>query len=417
MRQLVMLVYTLALATFLLGKATAQVGVSNFPIIVWIDSNGQLWITNEAGEARVLVDEPVVNASLSPDQTQLAYTTQENLVVLDLQTNAKIATLASATLAQNIELPAENQLAFGAPQWVSSSQLWFMTRFVSIAQSTYRYDIQTWEFMENRVVEIAPPNQGGQPIISPNLNFAAIYRPGRYGDENYLATIELRDIRNGQLIHAPITFPAVATGSEMAWFPNIVWDNTGTKIAFTMPLPDLLYMDRTQLPPTPVCTLEARQEAELYCQNFTMAYFANPVFQPDLNTFAFAQTTLNGTGTEIIVGEMATGEYQTIQLADGSLVEPILWLDDNRLLLREISGIESATPYLFSINLENPVPMLWPDENIAHQIINLQKVGEGQFALAVGDFANVTVMLYDEPNASLHPLIELKNVSWVAFRN
>ncbi|MBI5931357.1 MAG: hypothetical protein HY862_18765 [Chloroflexi bacterium] len=401
----------------------AQSIPENLPIVAWVGAN-QLWVSDANGNVRVRVGEDVQAAALSPNRTQIAYHTGENLSVLAVDSGDVVASLSADIFLANPAIP-DSAPRFSTPYWVSDTTLWFNT--IDFYTSAYgyenRHDIQQWNIAENKPTEIAPPGAGGVLLPSPDHSKIAVYRPGHYQDFSDPAVIEILDVATGEIIGDPITFPTVATGSEVDWFPSITWSQSSDAIGFSIPDPDLLYFAADEFPTTQICVMAIRGDTD--CQWPSIAFPAQPIFEPDLSAWAALQP--DSSGWALVIGMASDESLEHLRvlprdvlfprMANHILVEPIDWLDEAHFLVRAIFDDPPQTQIL-SVDVTSGTYQAWPDETATSVITNLQPLGDSLYAIAYGDFSSTQVMIYDTVAQIATPLrmpTTTENVGWIAF--
>lgn len=389
------------------------------PIVAWVGAN-QLWVSDTAGNARLLVDGNVEAASLSPDRSQIAYHTREDLTILAVDSGEVIATLATDVLTPNPEIP-ESTPQFSTPYWISETTLWLNTLDFFTAGYGYenRYDIQQWRIAENQLTEIAPPGAGGIFIPSPDRSKMAVYRPGYYQDTSNRAVIEIWDVATGEILGEPNSFVTVATGSEVDWYPNITWSASGNAIGFSIPNPDLLYFAPDALPATQICIMAVLEKVD--CQEYVISFPAQPIFNADLSQWVAFQPTQSSWA--LVVGA-SDENLRTIAresllpgIVGNIIAEPILWLDESHVLIRAILENPFRTQ-MVNIDITSGEAEAWPDETTAEVVLNLQPLGQDFYAIVYGDFSRTQVMIYDEKTRAsilLTMSTPTENIGWVAF--
>ncbi len=372
------------------------------PVAAWI-FNGQLWVSNDNGDTRLLDEGYVLQATLSPNQSLIAAIVNQeinqtdSIEVIDIATGDTLLTFGSETLATSNE-----RLGFSRPIWVNDSAIWFNTieLFEGPPGFENRYDIYQLD-LDGSITEQFGVGTGGTMMLSPDRKKIAISRAGEYQNQYQPSVIQIFEIATQNNLSDPFEFPAVATGSEISWSPAIQWNNESSMIAFAIPTPDLIYA-QADLPITQICLLSI--DAASICSDEQMGYPAQPVWNTDLTRVAYQQQILsseNFNSRAIVFGEydeMGTANLVILDPID-NLPQPILWLDDGTLLFQETF---TPPPNLYSVGLQDQEIQGWqPNGQI---ILNFQQLNETTLLLATGDYANTTISIYDLQQDTLHDL-------------
>jgi hypothetical protein len=370
------------------------------PVAAWI-FNGQLWVSDASGDAALLDDGYVLQATLSPNQGYIASivnrgTSQADiLVVIDLTTGESVLQLESETLPITTE---NERLGFSQLIWIDDSTIWFNTigLFDGPPGFANRYDIYQVD-LDGNLTEQFAVGAGGAMILSPDREKVAITRAGDYNNPNQLSMLQILDTRTGEGLSEVFEFSAVATGSEIMWSPSIQWHADSTRIAFAIPKPDLIYATDS-LSPTQVCTLPV--EGSVSCSDEQMSYPAQPVWNDDLTRIAFVRQLLNAenfNSREIIFGEYSVEGITNLVILppDEDLPQPLLWLDDNTLLFQTTF---SPPPNLYSTSFDAKSAQIWQANG--QTVLNLQRLNATTFLISTGNYETIIVGIYDlEQNA------------------
>lgn len=363
-------------------------------VAAWI-FNGQLWVSDGTGDAELLSEGFVLQATLSPNEDYIAAILNRGtnpddlLVIFEVETGESVLQVESEMLP----ITENEQLSFSRPIWINESTIWFNTiaLFEGPPGFENRYDIHEVD-LEGNIIERFAAGTGGDIILSPDREKVAITRAGDYQNPNQLSMIQIIDVDNGNPLSNVFEFPAVATGSEITWSPTIQWNTDSTSIVFAIPTPDLIYATDS-LPPSQICRLSV--EDSVICSDEEISYPAQPVWNDDLTRIAFERQIFNSdnlNSREIIFGEYtAEGTLNLVRLRpDENLPQPLLWLDDDKLLFQKTF---SPPPNLYYASLESQDFQIWQPDG--HTILNLQRLNETTFLASIGEYAEITVSIYD----------------------
>lgn len=395
----ILLATTITIASLLPNTAAQE---TPLPIAAWI-FNGQLWVSNDNGDTRLLDEGYVLQATLSPDQRLIAAIVNQEadqtdfIDIIDIETGDTLLTLGSEALAADDE-----RLGFSRPFWVNDSAIWFNTieLFEGPPGFENRYDIYQLD-LDGNLTEQFEVSTGGAMILSPDREKVAISRAGEYQNQNHPSIIQIFETATRNSLSNPFEFPAVATGSEIAWSPAIQWNNESSMIAFAVPTPDLIYA-LEDLPVAQICLLSI--DSTGICSDELMGYPAQPVWNTDLTRIAYERQILSSedfNSREIIFGEYdeaGTANLITLEPID-NLPQPILWLDDDTLLFQETF---TPPPNLYSVTLQSQEIQEWQPNG--RTILNFQQLNETTLLLSTGDYANTTISIYDLQQDTLYDL-------------
>ncbi len=329
--------------------------------LAWIRNDAELWVFN-GDTAQIIATDTIQGAALSPDHAHIAYNTDAGLNIVNTQTGTIVT-----------QLTAELNQHFSRPVWVDNQVVVFNTFLLSEGPPGREnlYDIQRLT-LDGTHTEMRPPGQGGELTISSDHRLLAIARPGEYGEADKPGVVQLLDAQTAVPVNEAFSFEAVATGSEFRWVPQITWYQD--TIAFAIPHPDLLYSQQDQ-PPTRVCQVSVDDTS---CIELVMSYPVAPVWNDNLSQIAFVRG--DATQRQIVFGPL--DNLQSLPSTE-RWPEPVIWLDDNSLLYREVMG---GAPGYFIATEDDIQP--W------RPVIAIQPLEGGRFALASGDFSQATIEIY-----------------------
>jgi Tol biopolymer transport system component len=216
---------------------------------------------------------------------------------------------------------------------------------IVVRDDWWRVDIRT-----GKVEQILSPGEGGGFTFSSNGQYAALVVPGRYDERD--GEVELFDLTAGDKREV-FSFPAVSTGANYAFYPQIFWEADSLALRLVIPDKDLVYDDSTR----PSVLWQVSVEGSVQQLGAVIAsFYGLPQWSADGQFIAYIRRTegennqlelilARGDGNEAVV--YASGEV-------GALGEP-RWLPDANLFV-----YERGQPGMYWLGQpgEPPVPFL-----------------------------------------------------------
>ncbi len=212
---------------------------------VWVDGGNLLvWRTGEDFPRRI-ASGAVIQPRLNPDGSRVAFTrgprgSALSLWVADLDGVAERELAGPDRLAVDLDT-SQSSRQIGQVAWLDPHTLFFNTLIVPTtagpgggkADDLWRADAQT-----GAVTRLLADGQGGDFAISPDGAALALVTPGFYGAAQGL--IRLVDPQ-GQPLAELLSFEAVSTASEYAFYPNPHWLPDSSALLVAIPDRDLIY--------------------------------------------------------------------------------------------------------------------------------------------------------------------------------
>lgn len=213
-------------------------------IAVWADGGNLLaWRTGDDLPRRIAAG-GVIQPWLSPDGQQVAFTrgpggAATSLWVADVGGVAERQLAGPDTLSS--ATPAGVRREIGQVAWAGPDTLYFNTVFIPVEPmpaSGKAADLWRADTRRGIVTRLLEDGAGGDFALSPDGSQIALVWPGFYGHEPgriWLAGLDgapQRDL---------LSFEAVATASEYAFYPALHWLPDSRALLTAIPEPDLIY--------------------------------------------------------------------------------------------------------------------------------------------------------------------------------
>lgn len=226
----------LLLAVFLPFPAVAQ--SPSLLVIAWVDE-GNLYAWQQGGAPRQVAAGGIVRPFVSPDGQRVVFVSNPNpneyaLRVVNIDGTGE----ASLGLPEEIRGLALHQLA-----WHGSTTFYFNTVAAADYGLTLGDDLYRADLIAGQVERILAAGEGGNFVLSPDGRWVALVKAGAYASAEgqiSLMNLETREKRT------PFLFPAVSTGSEYAFYPQVYWEPGSQALRAAVPDPNLI-LDDTNL--------------------------------------------------------------------------------------------------------------------------------------------------------------------------
>jgi hypothetical protein len=207
-------------------------------VVAWVE-NGNLFAWTKAGGAHQLASDNVLAPYLAPDGKHIAFTRGADgfpdsiwLVALDEEDSRELIVVDA--------LPTNDDEALLISQltWFDAATLYFNTaRRIEVGQDR-RDDLWKVNIDSGEVVMLLPPGEGGAFSFSPDRQHLAVMNPGIYdGDEGFIHILDAQTAIQENLL----SFPAVSTGSEYRFYPEVFWEADSSALRVAIPDKDLIY--------------------------------------------------------------------------------------------------------------------------------------------------------------------------------
>jgi hypothetical protein len=215
-------------------------------VVVWVEHGNLFARAGENSPVQLTTAGDVIIPYLSPDGLHVAVLQGENGLPLALS----VVELADGTARQVVNSEGlssgeDNQLLISQVEWLDGSTLYLNTARQSSFGQDRRDDLWRVNIQTDEVTLLLPPGEGGAFSISPDRKWISIISAGEYDHED--ARIRLLDAAtcNTQEI---LAFPAVSTGSEYRFYPQIFWETNSSAFRVAIPDRDLIYDELKSMP-------------------------------------------------------------------------------------------------------------------------------------------------------------------------
>ncbi len=271
--------------------------------------------------------------------------------------------------------------------WADPHTVYFNTGIVQEigrfkADDLWRVDVRT-----GQVERLLEDGEGGNFAISPTGEHIALVVPGRYGEEPGIISVVAPD---GSARRELFTFPAVSSGSQVAFYPRLQWAPDGESLLVAIPDPDMLYYIE-EPPPVAIWRLpldgEPRQVGSVEA-----FFFGLPIWSPDVSRMAYIEMIGPVTDNRIGLALARWDGTDSAIYAEGTIgeLEPIGWSPGgDRFYYRmgppgEVWAIGSdPVPIRFPQPGEGVFALTWADATTAVYA----SAPTGEFELRVVDFS------------------------------
>jgi dipeptidyl aminopeptidase/acylaminoacyl peptidase len=211
----------------------------------WVDGGNLLvWQTGDEYARRIAAG-TVIRPLISPDGQRVAFTRgpQGNALALWV-------TDVTGVAAQELAGPPDLTIDIDASQftrqigqvaWLDASTILFNTLIVPAGPNPgggKADDLWRVDLLDGSVRRLLPDGQGGDFAISPDGTYLALVTPGRYGQTP--GQIRLTTAQ-GEAEATLLSFEAVSTASEYAFYPDLHWRPDSSELLTAIPDPDLVY--------------------------------------------------------------------------------------------------------------------------------------------------------------------------------
>jgi Tol biopolymer transport system component len=208
-------------------------------VVAWIESRNLFSRTGEGAPVQLTITGDALIPYLSPDGQHIAYSHGDGDLATELSlvnfSDGKVRDLISS---KSLSADTNAPLLISQLRWLDNSSLYFNTiQNTSFGQDRrddlWRVNIQTGE-----VFMLLAPGEGGTFSSSPDRQWIAIISAGTYDHDD--AHIRLLNAATGSLQEI-LAFPAVSTGSEYRFYPQVFWETDSHAFRVAIPDKDLIY--------------------------------------------------------------------------------------------------------------------------------------------------------------------------------
>ncbi len=207
-------------------------------VVVWSEDGRLLARLGSAAPVELNAAGPLL-PYLSPDGQHIAYLhgtdgIPYSLSVVEIHANHTRLLVKSGDLSAGETAEVFiSQLA-----WLDNTALVLNTARKTSFGQDHRDDLWQVDVQNGEIHMLLPPSEGGAFTISPDRKWIAVVSAGHYDHEDAQVrllnteTDEARDI---------IAFPAVSTGSEYPFYPQVFWEADSQSFRAALPGKDLIY--------------------------------------------------------------------------------------------------------------------------------------------------------------------------------
>lgn len=369
------LIFVLWFSLVLMPTAQAQ----NSPPTAWM-IDGSLWVSGQQ-----IADANTCCALFSPSRSHLAYLettdTQQTLIVLDVASPQQpLLTLPAEAVAPGSRL--------GYLAWQNDTLLWLNTfEWTGEYAPLARWDLWQVDVTTGNLTAFKQSGEGGVAVPSPDGTKFALAHPGTYAAE--FASIKIFDVSGAELAY--YEYPAISSGSELAWLPVLQW--VDESVRFAVPDANLVYSTES-LPPTMLMELAPAGVRAL--GEIRADFPANVLWSPD--------------GTQ--------AAYTRRKAADALETTSFVW----NIIEQAETEIFSAQAFVSLISWDAALVFYLPESGelvfwagqlqVYENVRDFVSLGDGTSWLVQGDYEHAQILYLD--NGQLTPLAEVTGLVTLA---
>ena len=335
-------------------------------VVAWIENGNVFARTGAGASAQLTTTGDALIPYLSPDGRHVAYLSGNG----GLGTELSLVELPDGDVRQLVTLEilsagADDPLLIGQVGWLDNDTLYFNTALNSSFGQDRRDDLWRADIQTGDVTLLLPPGEGGAFSISPDRKWVAVISAGSYDHEN--AHIRLMNIESGD-IQEVLTFPAVSTGSEYRFYPQVFWEADSRAFRVAIPDRDLIY-DETNSPPVVLGRVQVDGSYESIGA-LQASFFGLPSWSDDGQHIAYLRR----------VGALADNQFEMF-LADGSADNPVKYVGGDAGSFGFPIWIPDSTQFIYAQGVPGMYWLGSPDAQpirLVEPMFNLILLEEGQ---------------------------------------
>ena len=339
-------------AALLVAAGASAQGDATAPLTVVYVAGGDLWRWREGAAAQRLVEGGVIARTpvASPRGARVVFFRYADSFIVPWVVDADGQ--RARRLADVEAAPGEAQYAdIDQIAWLDDDVLYYNTireesGMAFPADDLWRVDVSTGE-----VRQLLAEGEGGRFTIAPGGERLTLSRPGVYGDADAPGGVSLVDPMGERRIDA-LTFPAVSTGSQYAFYAIPHWLPDGSAFRAAIPDPDAVYALGA---PPPVALWEvsaegaARRIGEAPADYFSVVFNA-AFWSPDGGRIAYAQR-LGAPEANVMTLCIAGGDGSGPVCHDEGAVgayAPLGWKPDGSAFAYRIDTADAASMWMLT---------------------------------------------------------------------
>ncbi|MEQ8677682.1 MAG: hypothetical protein RLP44_04270 [Aggregatilineales bacterium] len=306
---------------------TAIVTSSENVHILWAHE-GNLNIFDDQHIKSLISSGDVSRALLSPSGMQIAIVrVDQALSVMNIGT-LEGADEQEINVGQSLNEREINQLI-----WEGENTLFFNTSLAgqdlnaAPQNDLYRVDVTSGE--AELLLSAGAGGNFALNTFSDDQSVLAIIQPGVYGESDGQMSVYMPDSGEKRDL---LTFPAVATGTHLPFYPMPQWVDANTFLV-VIPDPDQLYHEaEADFAPVSLWRLTLEGEATLI-GTIRASLFGLPLGSPDGSKIAYLRRDLVQQGAnryELVIADTSGGNPRVVDSGDVGVFSLLQWLDDTR---------------------------------------------------------------------------------------
>lgn len=208
-------------------------------VVAWVEDGSILAQTGNNAPVSLAVGANPLRPYVSRDGSHVAYLHGDNdipssLSVVGLADNTIHHLVAAADLAAGDDAP----LNLSQVGWLDSSTIYLNTmRQLSYGQEQ-REDLWRINLQTDEIAMLLAPGEGGAFSFSPDRKWIVVMSAGEYDHED--AQLHLMNAKTGDVRNV-LSFPAVSTGSEYSFYPEVAWQSDSGAFRVAIPDRELIY--------------------------------------------------------------------------------------------------------------------------------------------------------------------------------
>jgi Tol biopolymer transport system component len=220
------------------ASPTSQ-GLPENLVVAWIENGSILAQAGNNNPVALAAGDNPMRPDISSDGHQIAYLHGDN----DMPSALAVVDLADKSIhhlvtAKDLAAGEDASVLISQVVWSDNSIIYLNTlRQLSYGQE-YREDLWQVNSLTGEITILLPPGEGGIFSLSPDHKWIAVISAGEYDRED--SHIRLMNIESGN-IREVLTFPAVSTGSEYRFYPQVFWQSDSNAFRVAIPDRDLIY--------------------------------------------------------------------------------------------------------------------------------------------------------------------------------